>query len=111
MYRALRDGDGFLGTIEFFPQEGKYHYDGHRKCGVRWDPLETVRHGGICPECGKPVTRGVMYRVAELADRQEPEGGRPSERSSRSPSSRTCLPSSWARRAASPEGDARNTTA
>jgi DNA helicase-2/ATP-dependent DNA helicase PcrA len=74
MYRALKDDDGFLGTIEFFPQEGKYHYDGHRKCGIRWDPLETVRHRGICPKCGKPVTRGVMYRVAELADRKDLSG-------------------------------------
>ncbi|OHD64795.1 MAG: hypothetical protein A2176_10750 [Spirochaetes bacterium RBG_13_51_14] len=69
MFRALSEREGFPGTIEFFPQEGKYHYDGHRKCGVRWDPLETERHGGICPQCGKPVTKGVMYRVAELADR------------------------------------------
>src|SRR4030042_300722 len=69
MCRALSEREGFPGTIEFFPQEGKYHYDGHRKCGVRWDPLETERHGGICPQCGKPVTKGVMYRVAEVADR------------------------------------------
>jgi DNA helicase-2/ATP-dependent DNA helicase PcrA len=60
---------GFLGTIEFFPQEGKYHFDGHRKCGVRWDPLETLRHGGICPVCGRAVTVGVLSRVAQLADR------------------------------------------
>ncbi len=78
MYRALRDGEGFTGTIEFFPQEGKYHYDGHRKCGVKWDPLETIRHRGICPGCGKPVTRGVMYRVAELADREGTDGAPPS---------------------------------
>jgi DNA helicase II / ATP-dependent DNA helicase PcrA len=69
IYSALSGGKGFLGTIEFFPQEGKYHYDGHRKCGVCWDPLETLEHNDICPVCGKPVTRGVMYRVAELADR------------------------------------------
>jgi uncharacterized protein (TIGR00375 family) len=74
MFRALKEDDGFLGTIEFFPQEGKYHYDGHRKCGIRWDPLETVRHRGICTKCGKPVTRGVMYRVAELADRKDLPG-------------------------------------
>ncbi len=74
MLDALRDGNGFLGTIEFFPQEGKYHYDGHRKCGIKWDPLETMRNRGICPVCGKPVTRGVLYRVAELADRQEAGG-------------------------------------
>ena len=66
---ALRGKEGFLGTIEFFPQEGKYHYDGHRKCDICWDPLETIHHHGLCPVCGKPVTRGVMYRVAELADR------------------------------------------
>ncbi len=62
-------GRGFLGTIEFFPQEGKYHYDGHRKCGVRWDPVQTLRNRGICPVCGKPVTIGVLNRVAQLADR------------------------------------------
>jgi DNA helicase-2/ATP-dependent DNA helicase PcrA len=62
---------GFLGTLEFFPQEGKYHYDGHRKCGVCWDPLETLRHRGICPVCGKPVTVGVLNRVAQLADREK----------------------------------------
>jgi DNA helicase-2/ATP-dependent DNA helicase PcrA len=62
---------GFLGTLEFFPQEGKYHYDGHRKCGICWDPLETLRHHGICPVCGKPVTVGVLNRVAQLADREK----------------------------------------
>jgi len=61
---------GLLGTLEFFPQEGKYHYDGHRKCGICWDPLETLRHRGICPVCGKPVTVGVLNRVAQLADRE-----------------------------------------
>ncbi|UCF95930.1 MAG: UvrD-helicase domain-containing protein [Spirochaetaceae bacterium] len=60
----------FLGTIEFFPQEGKYHYDGHRKCGVCWDPMETLRHRGLCSVCGKPVTIGVLNRVAQLADRE-----------------------------------------
>lgn len=69
IYDALKNDNGFLGTIEFFPQEGKYHYDGHRKCNVRWTPLETIKHKGICPVCGKAVTKGVMYRVAELADR------------------------------------------
>lgn len=72
IYNALKGEEGFDGTIEFFPQEGKYHYDGHRKCGVCWDPLETVHHGGRCPVCGKPVTLGVMYRVAQLADRKHP---------------------------------------
>jgi len=76
---ALATRRGFLGTIEFFPQEGKYHYDGHRKCGVRFNPVETLRHGGICPSCGGKLTVGVMNRVAELADREPedaPESGR-----------------------------------
>ncbi|MEW6534836.1 MAG: UvrD-helicase domain-containing protein [Candidatus Auribacterota bacterium] len=73
IYDALKTGNGFLGTIEFFPQEGKYFYDGHRKCSVCWDPLQTISHGGLCSQCGKPVTCGVMYRVAELADRANPE--------------------------------------
>ena len=60
---------GFLGTIEFFPEEGKYHFDGHRTCGERLSPAETIKHGGICPKCGKKVTVGVMHRVSELADR------------------------------------------
>jgi DNA helicase-2/ATP-dependent DNA helicase PcrA len=69
---------GFLGTIEFFPQEGKYHYDGHRKCGVRWEPRQTLEKGGLCPVCGKPVTVGVLHRVAQLADRgMDAEGQRP----------------------------------
>ena len=63
----------FLGTIEFFPQEGKYHYDGHRKCDVLWDPVETIKHNRICPQCGKKITVGVMHRVMELADRQDPQ--------------------------------------
>ncbi len=72
--QALKTGDPehFLGTVEFFPQEGKYHYDGHRKCGVRLDPLETLKQGGLCPVCGKKVTIGVMNRVAQLADREDP---------------------------------------
>ncbi len=61
--------DKFLGTIEFFPEEGKYHLDGHRKCGISWTPRETAKHKGICPVCGKKVTIGVLNRVIELADR------------------------------------------
>jgi DNA helicase-2/ATP-dependent DNA helicase PcrA len=61
----------FLGTIEFFPQEGKYHYDGHRLCGIRFSPKETREHKGICPKCGLPLVVGVDYRVDELADRPE----------------------------------------
>lgn len=56
-------------TIEFYPEEGMYHYDGHRDCSVRLSPEETKRHQGICPVCKKPVTIGVMNRVEELADR------------------------------------------
>ncbi|MGH3912465.1 MAG: UvrD-helicase domain-containing protein, partial [Pseudonocardiaceae bacterium] len=73
--RALETGTGHAGSIEFFPEEGKYHVDGHRKCGIRMEPPQTRRHGGICPECGKPLTVGVLSRVEELADR--PEGIRP----------------------------------
>ncbi len=62
-------------TIEFFPQEGKYHYDGHRTCGVRWPPRTTRQHGGRCPKCGRAVTVGVLHRVENLADREE--GWRP----------------------------------
>ena len=70
---ALKTGDPdrFGGTIEFFPQEGKYHHDGHRKCNVHWHPDETARHDGICPVCGKKVTVGVMSRVMELGDRED----------------------------------------
>ena len=72
MRRALATGEGYRGTVEFFPEEGKYHLDGHRKCGVCLEPGETRRYGGNCPTCGKPLTLGVMYRVCELADRPEP---------------------------------------
>jgi len=67
--RALETGGGYGGTVEFYPEEGKYHLDGHRKCGVRLTPTETRRAKGRCPVCGKPVTVGVMHRVEELADR------------------------------------------
>ncbi|MDH7599410.1 MAG: UvrD-helicase domain-containing protein [Sedimentisphaerales bacterium] len=76
--QAVRTQQGILGTIEFFPQEGKYHYDGHRKCNVCWHPNRTMEHDGICPVCNRPVTIGVMHRVVELADR--PEGIRPDGR-------------------------------
>lgn len=66
-----RDPSRFLHTIEFFPEEGKYHYDGHRQCGIVWGPQETKKHGGVCPVCGRPVTVGVLNRVEELADRPE----------------------------------------
>ena len=70
-----KDKNRFLYTIEFFPEEGKYHFDGHRLCGVRFSPKETREHNGRCPKCGKPVTVGVMNRVEQLADR--PEGYAP----------------------------------
>jgi uncharacterized protein (TIGR00375 family) len=66
---AVRTKKGFLGTIEFFPEEGKYHYDGHRVCGVNLSPKETIRHNYLCPQCGRRVTVGVMHRVDKLADR------------------------------------------
>ena len=72
---ALATGDGYVGTLDMFPEEGKYHHDGHRKCGVRMVPAETRAHDGLCPECGKPLTVGVLHRIAELADRTD--GGRP----------------------------------
>ena len=68
-----RDPSRFTGTIEFYPEEGKYHYDGHRKCGIRWKPAETRAAGGLCPECGRKLTVGVLHRVESLADRGEEE--------------------------------------
>ena len=73
MVRAMTDGQGFSGTIEFFPEEGKYHLDGHRKCRIRLHPEETKSRNGICPVCGKPVTVGVFHRVDDLADRDHPK--------------------------------------
>ncbi len=68
--RALkRETGGFVGTIEYFPEEGKYHFDGHRKCGIYWEPKVTKSHNGICPVCEKKVTIGVYNRVCELSDR------------------------------------------
>lgn len=67
----------FSYTIEFFPEEGKYHYDGHRLCNISRSPEETKKTKGICPVCQKPLTIGVMYRVEELADR--PVGGKPEQ--------------------------------
>jgi DNA helicase II / ATP-dependent DNA helicase PcrA len=69
--RALETGDGYGGTVEFFPEEGKYHADGHRACGVRLDPAETIANEGRCPVCGGRVTLGVAHRVEMLADRKE----------------------------------------
>lgn len=76
--RAIEGGKeaGFAGTVEFFPEEGKYHLDGHRKCNLCLTPEETIQFGGRCPVCGKKITIGVQHRVEELADRAE--GYRPS---------------------------------
>ena len=68
--RALCRGEGLLGTVEFFPEEGKYHYDGHRKCEVCLTPEEAEKMGNICPVCGKKLTMGVEHRVEQLADRK-----------------------------------------
>ena len=80
--RALETGEGFGGTIEFFPEEGKYHLDGHRSCGIRLTPAETQKYGGRCPVCGKKITIGVLNRVEQLAERDEdyvPAGAKPFE--------------------------------
>lgn len=77
---ALQSGAGFAGTIEFFPEEGKYHYDGHRLCGVSLTPAETKKYDYLCPMCGKRLTVGVLHRLDELADRAEgikPKSARP----------------------------------
>ena len=77
MRDALKEGDAthFKGTIEFYPEEGKYHLDGHRGCGVCLEPRQTMARDGKCPVCEKPLTIGVLYRVEELADR--PAGTKP----------------------------------
>jgi PHP family Zn ribbon phosphoesterase len=75
MIDAIKNRKGFIGTIEFFPEEGKYHYDGHRSCGVNLSPNETIKNNYLCPVCGRRVTIGVMHRVEKLADR--PPGFKP----------------------------------
>jgi uncharacterized protein (TIGR00375 family) len=71
LVEAIHTRKGFAGTIEFFPEEGKYHYDGHRACEVSLSPGETIRENYRCPVCGRKVTVGVMHRVERLADREE----------------------------------------
>lgn len=71
------DPKKFLFTLEFFPEEGKYHYDGHRTCGYSSEPSKTKQSGGLCPVCGKMMTIGVLSRVEKLADR--PVGGKPEQ--------------------------------
>ena len=81
---AIQEGRGLAGTIEFFSEEGKYHFDGHRKCGLCISPQETMRYGNKCPVCGKKITIGVLNRIEQLADADREEGfvlpsGRPFE--------------------------------
>ena len=81
---AIQEGKGLAGTIEFFPEEGKYHFDGHRKCGLCISPRETLRYGNKCPVCGRKITIGVLNRIEQLADADRREGfvlpsGRPFE--------------------------------
>lgn len=66
-----KDRQKFLYTIEFYPEEGKYHYDGHRNCEISLSPEESKKYNNICPKCGKILTIGVLNRVKELADRPE----------------------------------------
>ena len=73
LYQAIQEGRGLEGTIEFFPEEGKYHFDGHRKCHLCLSPEESERYGGICPICGKKITIGVDHRVLQLSDRKDGE--------------------------------------
>jgi uncharacterized protein (TIGR00375 family) len=72
---ALETGEGFQGTVEFFPEQGRYHLSGHQRCGVRLEPAEARRARMRCPVCGKRLTMGVLQRVEDLADR--PAGARP----------------------------------
>ncbi|MBU5637696.1 endonuclease Q family protein [Geomonas sp. Red69] len=77
IYQAIVGGKGVAGTIEFFPEQGKYHADGHRCCGVRLSPEQTIAHGYRCPTCGGKLTVGVLHRVELLADRAA--GARPEQ--------------------------------
>lgn len=69
--KAIQTGEGLYGTIEFYPEEGKYHLDGHRKCQICFTPQQTREAQGKCPVCGKKLTVGVLHRIEELADKEE----------------------------------------
>ncbi|MDO8660458.1 MAG: endonuclease Q family protein, partial [Candidatus Woesearchaeota archaeon] len=71
--QAIRTGKGLASTIEFFPEEGRYHFDGHKNCGVLFSPKESAQHKNLCPKCKRPLTIGVLNRVEELATRPEGE--------------------------------------
>lgn len=73
LFTALKTQKGFLGTYEFFPEEGKYHHDGHRNCGISLEPEESLRYNNICPRCGQPLTIGVLHRIEKLVDRETPQ--------------------------------------
>jgi len=70
LYKIIKsEPQRVVSTIEFYPEEGMYHFDGHRACDFSCSPAETVKLKGICPKCHRPLTVGVAYRLAELADR------------------------------------------
>lgn len=71
---ALRSPRGVAYTVEFYPEEGKYHYSGHRKCGVSYDTAALDANGAQCPVCGRPLTLGVLHRVSALSQRPLPDG-------------------------------------
>lgn len=71
IYQAISQNKNIAYTIEFYPEEGKYHWSGHRACNIRWGPRDTQKNGTTCPVCGKPLTQGVEQRVSELAGRSE----------------------------------------
>lgn len=71
LLKAIRTGEGLIETIEFWPHEGKYHFDGHRNCNVCMEPSEAIKNNNICPVCRRELTIGVAHRVEELADREE----------------------------------------
>ena len=73
IYNAIKGNSNIAYTLEFYREEGKYHFTGHRACGIRWSPEETKQKGKTCPVCGKPLTIGVMHRVEDLAGRTEEE--------------------------------------
>lgn len=75
LVNSIRTGEGLAGTIEFFPEEGKYHYDGHRNCHIVFEPQKSKENKNICPVCKKGLTLGVLHRVEELADK--PAGEQP----------------------------------